>query len=224
MCSTVPQASRKKKLVISAAFCLLLGFCDWRIVVFKRNESVASETHIKAVLPPAQPQKNPGPEPSHVPLITPKHDLSYPVIITSIHIIGKPTAGQQLGVVLNMRNVSGRTLETTKFQGSFIFPNPKDFAVQVQMEEKIWNELMRGLQNGKPIIRQIPTAEGGLFNIKIYTPTLTEDQAKGISDASLLAYFVIAIRDNHSGKDLVELCGYAEPNDNFTQCSKHNGP
>jgi hypothetical protein len=154
----------------------------------------------------------------------PKH----PIIITSIHVEGSPVVegspGQKLSVRVNLKNVSGDTLDITKYEGVYPVSAPRQGSETSALEAGIWKDFIAAFDVANAPIEEIPTAEDGLFNYVIPSPALNELTARGVRDHSVFLYFILVIRDHRTKKNLVEVCGYPQENDTFTACSRHNYP
>jgi hypothetical protein len=183
------------------------------------------EAPVATAKPPQQaPQPIPTPEakdkskPPAPP--RPKH----PIIITSIHAEGSPDVGKTLRVRVNIKNVSGSTLETTKYEGVFPVLTPRQGPETSALEERIWKDFIAAFDAANSPIEEIPTAQDGLFNTAITSPAFNEQTAQGIRNHSLVLYFTFVVRDNRTKKNLVEVCGYPQEDGSFTACARHNFP
>jgi hypothetical protein len=152
-----------------------------------------------------------------------RETAKHPIRVDDVTVNADRMPGQSIRLVIDITNLSGRTLRTKGIGLPVFTMLPKTSFDRERLEDELWARELMALDSSA-VERDLPSdiADGEL-NLKRYAK-LTDFQSQEIMKGDAVVYFMEIIQDVETNENLVEFCGFTGLVPSVTECYKHNLP
>lgn len=145
-----------------------------------------------------------------------------PLRVDSVKV-GGDAPGNAVEIVANLTNLSRKSLEFKDGGLQVFLPAPKTPQAREELEDELWARALTTLDTA--VDHQLPTMEGGMFNLKRYSIQLSRSQTQAVIEGAANVYFLEVLQTHDSTRPLLELCGFVgKGRASFSYCYHHNKP